>query len=158
MSRYHFHRVFKAITGVTPNAYATAHRAKRLRDELSRTGTVTEAIYGAGFNSSGRFYATAAGGLGMTPTDFRFGGDGTSIRFAVGECSLGSILGAISDNGICAILLGDDPERLARELEGRFPKALAGPARLAAGRQSRAHRAVGSGRLPVPRRKRQPSR
>ncbi len=123
MSRFHFHRVFKTVTGVTPKAYAAAHRARRVRDELSRTDTVTEAIYGAGFNSSSRFYAMASEVLGMTPTDFRSGGDGTSIRFAVGECSLGSILVATTEKGICAILLGHDPERLARDLQDRFPKA-----------------------------------
>ncbi len=123
MSRFHFHRVFKAITGITPRAYAAAHRARRVRDELSRGGTVTDAIYGAGFNSSGRFYAAAADVLGMRPTSFRSGGEGASIRFAVGECSLGSILVATSDRGVCAILLGDDPDELVRDLQDRFPKA-----------------------------------
>jgi AraC family transcriptional regulator of adaptative response/methylated-DNA-[protein]-cysteine methyltransferase len=123
MSRFHFHRVFKAVTGVTPKGYAAAHRTRRVREELSRSHTVTDAIYGAGFNSSGRFYATAAGALGMTPTSFRAGGDGASIRFAVGECSLGSVLVAARDRGVCAILLGDGPERLVRDLQDRFPKA-----------------------------------
>lgn len=123
MSRFHFHRVFKAVTGVTPKAYAAAHRARRVRAALSGSGTVTDAIYGAGFGSSGRFYATASDVLGMTPTDFRAGGDGASIRFAVGECSLGSILVAATGKGVCAILLGDDPETLVRELQDRFPKA-----------------------------------
>jgi AraC family transcriptional regulator of adaptative response/methylated-DNA-[protein]-cysteine methyltransferase len=123
MSRFHFHRVFKAITGVTPKAYAAAHRARRVREELSRSDTVTEAIYGAGFNSNGRFYATSSEVLGMTPTNFRSGGEGTSMRFAVGECSLGSILVAATDKGICAILFGDDPEALVRDLQDRFPKA-----------------------------------
>ncbi len=123
LSRFHFHRVFKAATGLTPRAYAAAHRARRVRDELARGGTVTEAIYGAGFNSSGRFYATAAEMLGMRPTDFRAGGDGADIRFAVGECSLGSILVAATGRGVCAILLGDDPNRLARDLQDRFPRA-----------------------------------
>ena len=123
MSRFHFHRVFKAITGVTPNAYAAAHRAQRVRDELSRSVTVTEAIYGAGFNSNGRFYATSSEVLGMTPTVFRSGGPGASIRFAVGECSLGSILVAATDKGVCAILFGDDPDGLVHDLQDRFPKA-----------------------------------
>ncbi len=123
LSRFHFHRVFKAATGITPRAYAAAHRAQRARKELTRSHTVTEAIYGAGFNSSGRFYATAAGELGMTPTEFRSGGPGASIRFAVGECSLGSLLVATTDKGICAILLGDDPAALVRELQDRFPRA-----------------------------------
>jgi len=123
MSRFHFHRLFKAVTGLTPKAYASALRANRVRDELARSATVTDAIYGAGFNSSGRFYAGSSTVLGMTPTDFRAGGAGASIRFAVGECSLGSILVAASEKGICAILLGDDPDTLARDLQDRFPKA-----------------------------------
>jgi AraC family transcriptional regulator of adaptative response/methylated-DNA-[protein]-cysteine methyltransferase len=123
MSRFHFHRVFKAATGVTPRAYAAAHRAKRVREELPRSRTVTDAIYDAGFNSSGRFYAAAAETLGMTPSSFRAGGEGAAIRFAVGECSLGAILVAATERGVCAILLGDDPDKLVRELQDRFPKA-----------------------------------
>ncbi len=123
MSRFHFHRLFKAITGVTPSAYAAAHRAKRVRDELSRRDTVTEAIFEAGFNSSGRFYAKTSEVLGMTPSTFRAGGRGASIRFAVGECSFGSILVAATEKGICAILLGDDPDRLLRDLQDCFSKA-----------------------------------
>jgi AraC family transcriptional regulator of adaptative response/methylated-DNA-[protein]-cysteine methyltransferase len=124
MNRFHFHRVFKAVTGVTPKAYADARRAARVRDELAQAATVTEAIYGAGFNSSGRFYAASSDLLGMTPSAFRAGGDGASIRFAVGECSLGSILVAATDKGICAIQFGDDPDVLVRDLQDRFPKAL----------------------------------
>lgn len=123
LSRFYFHRVFKQITGLTPKAYAAAHRASRVRDELTRSSTVTEAIYEAGFQSSGRFYAASSQMLGMTPSDFRKGGAGASIRFAVGECSLGSILVAASAKGICAILLGDDAEALTRDLQDRFPKA-----------------------------------
>src|SRR5581483_4821443 len=108
MSRFYFHRIFKAITGVTPKAYAAEHRTRKLRRELTRSALVTDAIYEAGFNSSGRFYATSSKVLGMTPSDFRAGGEGATIRFAVGECSLGSILVAASAKGICAILLGDD--------------------------------------------------
>src|SRR5690242_9907913 len=123
MSRFHFHRLFKAVTGVTPKAYAAEHRSQRMRDELARAGTVTEAIYGAGFNSNGRFYAAAPQVLGMAPTEFRAGGRGQSIRFAVGECSLGSILVAATEKGVCAIFLGDDPDKLVRDLQDRFPKA-----------------------------------
>jgi AraC family transcriptional regulator, regulatory protein of adaptative response / methylated-DNA-[protein]-cysteine methyltransferase len=123
MSRFHFHRVFKSLTGVTPKAYADAHRARRVRDELALASTVTEAIYGAGFNSNGRFYGSASDVLGMTPTDFRAGGRGLSIRFAVGECWLGSILVAATGKGVCAIALGDDPQTLLHELHDRFPHA-----------------------------------
>jgi len=123
LSPYHFHRLFKSITGLTPKAYAAAHRAERVRRELRRSRTVTEAIFDAGFNSGGRFYATSDAVLGMTPTDYRAGGARAQIHFAVGECSLGSILVARSAKGVCAILLGDDPDLLARELQDRFPRA-----------------------------------
>jgi AraC family transcriptional regulator of adaptative response/methylated-DNA-[protein]-cysteine methyltransferase len=123
MSRFHFHRIFRAVTGVTPKAYADAHRAQRVRDALVSSGSVTEAIYGAGFNSSGRFYAASADMLGMTPRDFRAGGAGAAIRFAVGACSLGNILVAATDKGVCAISFGDDPDALVRDLQDRFPKA-----------------------------------
>jgi AraC family transcriptional regulator, regulatory protein of adaptative response / methylated-DNA-[protein]-cysteine methyltransferase len=123
MSRFHFHRIFKAVTGVTPKAYASAHRARRVREALPQSPTVTDAIYSAGFNSNGRFYATSAKVLGMTPTSFRAGGTGQSIHFALGECSLGSILVAATGAGICAILLGGDSDELLRDLQNRFPKA-----------------------------------
>ncbi|WP_088252717.1 bifunctional DNA-binding transcriptional regulator/O6-methylguanine-DNA methyltransferase Ada [Fimbriiglobus ruber] len=123
LSRFHFHRVFKMITGVTPKAYAAAHRAQRVRDDLTQGTSVTEAIYGAGYQSSGRFYATSDEQLGMTPTEYRAGGADATIRFAVGESSLGSILVAATEKGVCAIFLGDDPDALARELQDRFPNA-----------------------------------
>lgn len=123
LSTYHFHRVFKSVTGLTPRAYADAHRSRRVRDGLERGSSVTEAIFDAGYNSSGRFYARSNGLLGMTPSRFRAGGTDTEIRFAIGECSLGSILVATSDRGICAILLGEDPDTLARDLQDRFPQA-----------------------------------
>ena len=114
-----------ATTGVTPKAYASAHRAKRVRDQLAKTRkTVTEAIYDAGFNSASRFYETSSQFLGMRPTDYRAGGIDTEIRFAVGQCSLGSILVAQSAKGVCAILLGDDADVLVRNLQDRFPQAI----------------------------------
>jgi AraC family transcriptional regulator of adaptative response/methylated-DNA-[protein]-cysteine methyltransferase len=124
MSPYHLHRVFKAVTGLTPKAYAAAHRAGRVRRELDRAGSVTQAIYDAGYNSSGRFYEESTEVLGMTPTAYRAGGADTEIRFAIGQCSLGSILVAQSKRGVCAIALGDDPNELARGLQQRFPHAV----------------------------------
>jgi len=123
MSPYHFHRVFKQITGVTPKAYSLARRAQRADQALTQTRSVTDAIYEAGYQSSGRFYADSQSRLGMTPTVFRKGGNGARIEFAVGESSLGSILVAASEKGLCAILLGEDPAGLVRELEDKFPKA-----------------------------------
>jgi AraC family transcriptional regulator of adaptative response/methylated-DNA-[protein]-cysteine methyltransferase len=123
LSTYHFHRVFKAATGLTPKEYVAAHRDNLVRKSLNKSDTVTEAIYDAGYNSNSRFYETSNQVLGMTPSNYRAGGAQTDIRFAVGECSLGSILVAQSDRGICAILLGDDPDSLARDLQDQFPKA-----------------------------------
>jgi AraC family transcriptional regulator, regulatory protein of adaptative response / methylated-DNA-[protein]-cysteine methyltransferase len=119
----HFHRLFKATTGLTPKEYAAAHRAARVRESLEAGHSVTEAIYSAGFNSSGRFYESSSSILGMTPTQYRSGGANEEIRFAVGQSSLGAILVASSTKGVAAILLGDDPHALVRNLQDRFPKA-----------------------------------
>ena len=123
MSPFHFHRVFKGVTGLTPRAYAAAHRGERVRRELGKAPTVTAAIYDSGYSSNGRFYGESGQMLGMTPTEYRAGGARAEIRFAVGECSLGSILVARSERGVCAIFLGDDPDALTRELQDRFPRA-----------------------------------
>jgi len=123
LSPHHFHRMFKAITGVTPKAYANAHRADRVRKALPRSFSVTDAMYDAGYNSSGRFYAESDAVLGMRPAAFRAGGRDAAIRFAVGESSLGAILVAASERGVCAILMGDDPDALARDLQDQFPCA-----------------------------------
>ena len=122
-SRFHFHRIFKSVTGVTPKAYAAAFRNRRVRDGLARARSVTEAIYDAGFNSNGRFYETSSDILGMKPAVYREGGRGEAMRFAVGECSLGSVLVAATRKGVSAILLGDDPDALIRNLQDRFPRA-----------------------------------
>jgi len=123
LSPHHFHRVFKAVLGVTPKAYATAHRNKRVREELGKSATVTQAIYDAGFNSNGRFYASSSQVLGMTPRQFRSGGANAEIRFVIGECSLGAILVAASERGVSAILFGDEQEALRRDLVKLLPRA-----------------------------------
>jgi AraC family transcriptional regulator of adaptative response/methylated-DNA-[protein]-cysteine methyltransferase len=123
MSPFHFHRVFKTITGVTPKAYASAHRASKVRNQLQHASTITDALYEAGFNSNSRFYESSNARLGMTPGAYRDGGANMAIRFAIGQCSLGAILVAQSERGICAILLGDDPQALLHDLQDKFPKA-----------------------------------
>jgi AraC family transcriptional regulator, regulatory protein of adaptative response / methylated-DNA-[protein]-cysteine methyltransferase len=120
----YFHRMFKTVTGLTPKDYAAAHRARKLRQRLAAGNTVTEALYDAGFSSSGRFYEKSTDLLGMTPSRYRAGGAEEEIRFAVGQTSLGAILVASSARGVAAILLGDDPDELVRDLQDRFPKAL----------------------------------
>jgi AraC family transcriptional regulator of adaptative response/methylated-DNA-[protein]-cysteine methyltransferase len=123
MSPSHFHRVFKSATGVTPKAYAFAQRSRRARQMLTENRSVTSAIQRAGFNSNGRFYESASAMLGMTPKRFQRGGQGSVLRFAIGQCSLGAILVAASGVGIASVALGDDPHLLVRELQDRFPKA-----------------------------------
>lgn len=123
LSPQYFHRLFKRATGLTPKAYATAGRSSRLREGLAKATTVTAAFHDAGFGSNGRFYEASAGLLGMSPTHYRSGGAHEVLTFAVGQCSLGAILVASSTKGVAAILLGDDPEALVRDLQDRFPKA-----------------------------------
>ncbi len=123
MSRFHFHRVFKQATGVTPKAFAAAERGRRVREGLAAGATVADAAAGAGFRSGGRFYAAAPVALGMAPAAYRDGGTGEAIRFAVGESSLGAVLVAATAKGVCAVFLGDDPDALARALQDRFPRA-----------------------------------
>lgn len=119
----YFHRTFKGATGVTPKDYAAAHRAAKVRQRLASGSSVTEAIYDAGFNSSGRFYEKSTDMLGMTPSQYRAGGVNEEIKFAVGQTYLGAILVASSKKGVAAILFGDDPDTLVRNLQDRFLRA-----------------------------------
>jgi AraC family transcriptional regulator of adaptative response/methylated-DNA-[protein]-cysteine methyltransferase len=123
LSPGYFHRLFKTQTGLTPRAYADAHRAKRVRAALNECESVTEAIYDAGYSSNGRFYEQVNDVLGMTPTHYRAGGTGQVLRFAVGESTLGAILVASGDKGVAAILIGDDPAALVDDLQDQFPNA-----------------------------------
>jgi AraC family transcriptional regulator of adaptative response/methylated-DNA-[protein]-cysteine methyltransferase len=123
LSAYHFHRVFKSVSGLSPRAYVLARRAQRLTGELRRGGTVTQAILDAGYNSGGHFYATSSQLLGMTPRRYRDGGVNSEIHFATARCALGRVLVARSDRGVCAIALGNDADALRRDLQQRFPKA-----------------------------------
>lgn len=123
MSAFHFHRVFKSVTGVTPKQYAVAHRAKRVTAKLAEDATVTSAIYEGGFNSSSRFYEKSTGMLGMTPTAFKAGGQGEAISVSITACSLGLLLVAATEKGICSIQFGDSEAELIAALRQRFPKA-----------------------------------
>jgi AraC family transcriptional regulator of adaptative response/methylated-DNA-[protein]-cysteine methyltransferase len=123
MSVYHFHRTFKKATGLTPKLFAIARRKERIRSSLGQVQTVTDAIYASGFTSSSRFYAKSKDLLGMTPSKYRRGGVGTDIFFAIGECSLGSILVAQTEHGVCSIQIGEDPSKLIQALQDQFPQA-----------------------------------
>ena len=123
LSPWHLHRLFRKATGVTPKGYAKATREQRLRAGLPQARTVTEAIYDAGFSSSGRLYDDARGVLGMKPSSRHRAGAGERIRFAVGKCSLGQVLVAATEHGVCDIALGDDPEVLLQAFQDRFRHA-----------------------------------
>jgi AraC family transcriptional regulator, regulatory protein of adaptative response / methylated-DNA-[protein]-cysteine methyltransferase len=123
LSPAYFHRLFKRVTGLTPKGYGDARRAQRAREQLGSGGTVTEAIYGAGFNSASRFYAVSTDVLGMTPRNFRAGGAMEHMRYAFSRTSLGHVLVAATDKGISAILIGESNEDLTKQLQRSFPKA-----------------------------------
>ncbi|MGV4876457.1 bifunctional DNA-binding transcriptional regulator/O6-methylguanine-DNA methyltransferase Ada [Acetobacter indonesiensis] len=123
LSPAYFNRLFKTQTGLTPKSYASAHRARKVRDGLSLSLKVTDVLYDAGFKSNGRFYAQSSAMLGMIPKHYRKGGLYEVLYFAVAECSLGTVLVASSAKGVASILLGDDPDTLVRDLQDRFPKA-----------------------------------
>lgn len=123
ISPYHFHRLFKSVTGMTPKAWQQAFRAHRLRNTLAESDTVTDAVLAAGFPDSSSYYRQADAALGMTARQFRRGGDDADIRYALSDCSLGRCLVAESERGICAILLADSDEQLLAELHTIFPHA-----------------------------------
>jgi AraC family transcriptional regulator of adaptative response/methylated-DNA-[protein]-cysteine methyltransferase len=123
ISRFHFHRVFKQITGATPRDYARTHRLGRFAEKLEAGQPVTEAIYASGFGSSSRAYEAAPSGLGMTPGARRRGGTGQTIRFVTVETPIGWALVAATERGICMTALADDRESLVGALRQRFPAA-----------------------------------
>lgn len=123
MSPFHFHRLFKKVTGLTPHAWQKALRAKRLREQLNEGEGVTRAVFEAGYQSGSNFYQQANEVLGMTAKQYRRGGARATIQFVVGSCRLGEFLVAQSERGICAILLGNDGQSLIHELETLFPNS-----------------------------------
>ena len=123
ISRFHFHRVFKQITGATPRDYARTHRLSRLAQRLDAGEKVAEAIYASGFGSSSRVYEAAPAALGMTPGARRRSGGGETIRFVTVATPLGWALVAATTRGICMTALGDDREHLAAMVRERFPAA-----------------------------------
>jgi len=123
MSPFHFHRLFKQVTGLTPHAWQKALRAKRLREQLNEGEGVTRAVFEAGYQSGSNFYQQANEVLGMTAKQYRRGGARATIQFVVGSCRLGEFLVAQSERGICAILLGNDAQSLIHELETLFPNS-----------------------------------
>jgi len=123
LSRFHFHRVFKSELGMTPKQYADAVRQERARKTLAGGGSVTDAIYEAGYQNPARFYQNAVSALGMRPGDYRAGGRGQTIWYALADCAFGRALIAGTARGLCAIFLGESDNDLRADLEARFPSA-----------------------------------
>jgi AraC family transcriptional regulator of adaptative response/methylated-DNA-[protein]-cysteine methyltransferase len=123
MSSFHAQRLFKKTLGITPRQYQHARRMERFREQLLTKGSVTDAVYGAGFSSSSRVYERATEDMGMTPTKFRDGGKGMSIRYGVGDSPLGKMLVGMTDHGICAVAFGELEYELADDLQARYSGA-----------------------------------
>lgn len=119
----HFQRVFKKATGVSPKQFADACRVERLRANLKRPTTVTEAMLDAGYGSSSRLYERAADHLGMTPKAYSRGGPRQQVRYTVGRCDLGRVLLAATDRGVCGLSLGDSESALEAWVREEFPSA-----------------------------------
>lgn len=124
LSPWHFHRVFRATTGLTPRAYAAARRGLRVKKTLLERETITDALYRAGYGSSSAFYKDTTKNLGMTPRTFRSRGCGETIQYAVTRCALGHALIAATDKGVCDIALGNDAATLVRDLRDRYAGAM----------------------------------
>ena len=123
LSPAYFQRLFKSIVGVSPRDYAAARRTSRLQGGLAGGGSVTGAILDAGFGSTSPLYTNVARTLGMKPSEFKGGGEGVRIRYAVARSFLGWVVVAATDRGICTIEFGDSPAELRSRLTDRFPRA-----------------------------------
>ncbi len=123
LSRFHLQRSFKAVVGITPREYLEACRLRKLKPSLRRAGDVTEAVYDAGYGSASRVYERADTRLGMTPGEYRRGGEGITISYASVESPVGLMLMAATDRGICFVEFGDSPEELLEALRCEYPAA-----------------------------------
>ncbi len=123
MSPFHFHRLFKSVTGMTPKAWQQAWRSQRLREALEQGIPVTRAALAAGFPDSSSYYRQADAAFGMTASQFRRGGAATVVTWTTGDCALGRCLVAQSERGVCAVLPGDNDAALLDDLRRRFPNA-----------------------------------
>jgi len=128
ISRFHFHRVFKQVTGTTPRDWGQAYRLGRFTERLDAGEEIAAATYAAGFGASSRVYEAAPAALGMTPAVRRHGGRGETIRYTVVKTAVGCAIVAATGRGICMTALGDDRAGLEDELRRRFPAALIWPA------------------------------
>lgn len=123
LSPYHLQRVFKRVVGVTPRQYADSQRVQRFKARLRDGDDVTPALYDAGYGSSSSVYEQSADQLGMTPGAYRRGGKTMTISYTLVPCSLGRLLVAATERGICAVRLGESDAALEATLRAEFPAA-----------------------------------
>jgi AraC family transcriptional regulator of adaptative response/methylated-DNA-[protein]-cysteine methyltransferase len=121
LSPHHLQRTFKRVMGVSPRQYVEACRAAQLKQQLKESGTVTNAIYNAGYRSSSRLYEQTR--LGMTPTIYRRGGAGMKMRYPIVDCALGRLLVAATEKGVCFVSLSDSDAALEAALSGDYHAA-----------------------------------
>jgi AraC family transcriptional regulator of adaptative response/methylated-DNA-[protein]-cysteine methyltransferase len=123
ISAFHLQRVFKSVMGISPRQYADACRIDRFKSRVRESGSVTRSMYDAGFGSSSRLYARASSELGMTPATYGRGGRGAIISYTTAECSLGLLLVAGTEKGLCAVKLSDNESQLESDLRTEYPEA-----------------------------------
>jgi AraC family transcriptional regulator of adaptative response/methylated-DNA-[protein]-cysteine methyltransferase len=123
VSVFHLQRTFKSIMGISPRQYLAAQRFANFKTRVKEGETVTNALYDAGFNSSSRLYEQAAGELGMTPATYGRGGEGANISYTIVASSLGRLLVALTERGVCAVKMGDNDVELEKDLHREYPSA-----------------------------------
>ncbi|MCI0662435.1 MAG: bifunctional DNA-binding transcriptional regulator/O6-methylguanine-DNA methyltransferase Ada, partial [Acidobacteria bacterium] len=127
LSRFHLQRLFKKLMGITPRQYAEARRAEKFKTRIKAGESVSDAIYEAGYGSSSRLYEKSDSQLGMTPATYRKGGEGMSIKYATMKSTLGQLLVAATERGICSVTLGESDRELVDQLHVEFPRATIEP-------------------------------
>jgi AraC family transcriptional regulator of adaptative response/methylated-DNA-[protein]-cysteine methyltransferase len=123
MSPFHLQRTFKAAMGITPKEFHAAKRLEAFKSGLRTGDSVLGAVFDAGYGSTSRIYEQVDGGLGMTPSAYRAGGEGETIVYAIKETALGPLVMAATERGVCFVQFGDDAESLRRQLAAEFSKA-----------------------------------
>jgi len=123
LSPFHLQRAFKEAVGLSPREYQDARRLEAMKERLRNGEDVGRAVWSAGYGSVRGAYDSAAAGLGMTPGQYRNGGEGVPIRYSLHETRFGHLIVAWTPKGVCAVMLGDDPDRLVAELQAEFSSA-----------------------------------